>query len=150
MEIKISANIRTAKRNDLFGNNDVPILNSTYFFKDPDGNFKGPKLVSDETDVNWFIHAYIFRNLYVLTSEEQGFCFQMNLRLAEKFDLIDNPDLKINQMYFIKESEYVFDGPHVITQSSSVGDLAALFLDSKVYVIDEKQDFFPHIISHSA
>lgn len=150
MEIKIPLVIRTALRHDLFGPGDNPIQNTIYFLKDASGKFIGPFRVHSEIDVQWFIGAFIFRSLYVLSFDEDGYLYQVALRPANHVDLVDGTLLRANQMFYIKSSTSEIDGPYYIHKDIDVDELRENFKSKKVYVVSESQSFEPFRLSKSA
>jgi hypothetical protein len=148
--VLIPSVIRPAQKQEVFGANDVPISNVTYFLKNQDDTFSGPYLVDEFADQERFIYHYIFRNLYVLSNEHDGFPFVMNLRPALRNDLAIDQTLRVNQIYFIRESPDVFDGPHILRTTTDVDFLATHLAAESIFVIDEEQQFTPYKTEKSA
>lgn len=150
-QIQIPAVIRPALSSELFGANDVPFKNALFFTKKKDETcFSGPYYVLENANQENFIHRYIFRELYVIITEGEGFCFLMNLRMAEREDLVDGKLLRENQLYYIKESDDVIDGPHFLKPDTDPHHIAGLFNSKAIYVVDEKQNFRPFSLEKSA
>ena len=149
--IQIPAVIRPALSTELFGANDTPYRNALFFSKKKDETlFFGPYHVVEGVNESNFIHRYIFRELYVIVTEGEGFSFLMNLRVADKDDMLDGIYLRVNYSYYIKESDDVIDGPHVLSHDTDPYQIAALINKNMIYVVAEKQSFTPFSLEKSA
>lgn len=149
--IQIPAVIRPAERVELFGDNDVPLKNAVFFSKKNDETcFYGPYHVLQGVNQSNFINRYIFRELFIIVTEGEGFCFLMNLRVAEAQDLIEGKKLRVNYLYYIKESEDSIDGPYFLTYESDLQGIATLLEQKAIYVVAEKQTFQPFSMEKSA
>ena len=149
--IQIPAVIRPALSSELFGANDTPYRNALFFSKKNDETlFYGPYHVTECVNQSRFIHRYIFRELYVIVTEGEGFSFLMNLRVADKDDMLDGIYLRVNYLYYVKESEDVIDGPYFLTNETDPYGIAALINKNQIYVVAEKQSFTPFSLEKSA
>jgi len=149
--IQIPAVIRPALKAELFGERDTPIRNAIYFVKKHKTNeLQGVFYVHGILNVYTFIYQYIFRELHVIVTEGEGFCFLMNLRLGDQFDVIDGRFLRINYSYYILESDNTVSGPHKIANDTDPFAIAALITSKSLYVVDENQSFQPYQIQKSA
>lgn len=149
--IQIQAVIRPARQSELFGDKDMPFRNALYFTKKTaESQFYGPYIVLEHIETACFINKYIFRELYVITTEESGFNFLMNLRPADKDDMLDGLYLRINYTYYIKDADGDLEGPHILTNETDPYYIAALITKNSLYVVDEKQSFAPFSIVKSA
>ncbi|MEN9909094.1 MAG: hypothetical protein RLZZ540_2243 [Bacteroidota bacterium] len=149
--IQIPAVIRPALKSELFGASDIPFSNLLFFSKkNSETLFYGPYYVQKELNLQTFIHRFIFRELYVIITEGEGFCFLMNLRLAERFDLVDGRYIRENQLYYIKESEEVIDGPYFLTKETDLEQIKKLYENQNIYVVDENQSFTPYTLKKIA
>jgi hypothetical protein len=149
--IQILAVIRPALQSELFGDKDTPFKNALFFTKKTrESIFYGPYIVLDHVNLERFIDLYIFRELYVITTEESGFSFLMNLRQADKDDMLDGIYLRVNYSYYIKENEGDMEGPYVLTNETDPYYIAGLINTKSIYVVAEKQSFCPFSLEKSA
>ena len=149
--IQIPAVIRPAEKAELFGANDVPFKNAVFFSKKNDETcFYGPYHVLKDLNQDNFIHRYIFRELYVIATEGTGFCFLMNLRIADRDDLIDHIKLRINYTYYVRDQEDSIDGPYFLNSETDLHEIAELLTKKAIYVVAEKQSFTPFSLEKSA
>lgn len=148
--IQIPAVIRPALIAELFGENDVPCSNAIYFIKNHiTEKYQGVYYVHDVI-LDEFIEQYIFRELHVIVTEGDGFCFLMNLRLGDRHDVLAGSYLRVNYSYYILESDQVVSGPFRITNETDPFEIAALIKSNSLYVVAENQSFIPYEIKKSA
>lgn len=148
--IQIPAVIRPALRAELFGVNDVPYSNAVYFIKNHiTEKYQGVYYVHDVM-LDEFIESYIFRELHVIVTEGDGFCFLMNLRLGNRNDVLEGIYLRVNYSYYVMESDNVVEGPFKITNETDPFEIAALIKSNSLYVVSENQSFIPYQIKKSA
>jgi len=148
--IQIPAVIRPALKAELFGEKDIPIANAVYFIKKQrTDEFQGVFYVHD-VNVKEFIERYIFKELNVIVTEGDGFCFLMNLRLGNQFDVVEGKFLRINYSYYILELDNVVAGPYRITNETDPFAISALINTKSLYVVSENQSFVPYQIQKSA
>jgi hypothetical protein len=149
--IQIPAVIRPALSTELFGANDTPYRNALFFSRrKSDTKFFGPYHVVEHVNQDNFIDCYIFRELYVIVTAGEGFSFLMNLRVADKDDMLDGAYLRVNYLYYVKESDEVFDGPYFLKNDTDPYKIAALINKNMIYVVAEEQSFTPFSLEKSA
>ena len=150
-KIKIPAVIRPALQSELFGKLDTPFSNVVFFIKNRNsGQFEGPYNFYDGYDQDEFIHRFIFRELYVIVTECEGYNFLLNLRIADKYDMLEGLYLRENYLYYVKESDDIVSGPFYLSLESDPHEIAALVNKKAIYVIDNNQDFTPYQLKKSA
>jgi len=148
--IQIPAVIRPALKAELFGEKDTPYRNAVYFIKNHiTEKYQGVFYVHDVM-LDEFIESYIFRELHVIVTEGDGFCFLMNLRLGNRNDVLEGIYLRVNYSYYILESDQVVSGPFRITNETDPFEIAALIKSNSLYVVAENQSFIPYEIKKSA
>lgn len=148
--IQIPAVIRPALKEELFGANDTPYSNAIYFIKNTvTEKYQGVFYVHDVI-LEEFIARYIYRQLNVIVTEGEGFCFLMNLRLGDRYDVLEGIYLRVNYSYYVMESDNIIEGPFRITNETDPFEIAALINSKKLYVVDENQSFIPYQIKKSA
>lgn len=148
--IQIPAVIRPAFKEELFGANDTPYNNAIYFIKNTvTEKYQGVFYVHDVI-LEEFIARYIYRQLNVIVTEGEGFCFLMNLRLGDKYDVLEGIYLRVNYSYYVLESDQVVSGPFRITNETDPFEIAALINSKSLYVVAENQSFIPYEIKKSA
>lgn len=149
--IQIPAVIRPALKAELFGARDTPIMNSIYFIKKHLTNeLQGVFAVAEETDLNEFIYQYIYQELQVIVTEGEGFCFLMNLRLADQFDVLQGEYLRINYSYYVLGTDNSLEGPFQIKYETDPYEIAALINNKSMYVVAKNQSFTPYQIKKTA
>jgi hypothetical protein len=148
--IQIPAVIRPALKEELFGVNDIPYSNAIYFIKNTvTEKYQGVFYVHDVI-LEEFIARYIYRQLNVIVTEGEGFCFLMNLRLGDKHDVLEGIYLRVNYSYYVMESDNVVEGPFRITNETDPFEIAALIKNNSLYVVAENQSFQPYQLQKSA
>jgi hypothetical protein len=148
--IQIPAVIRPALKEELFGVNDTPFKNAIYFIKNTvTEKYQGVFYVHDVI-LEEFIARYIYRQLNVIVTEGEGFCFLMNLRLGDKYDVLEGIYLRVNYSYYVMESENVVEGPFRITNETDPFEIAAFIKSNSLYVVAENQSFTPYQLQKSA
>jgi hypothetical protein len=150
-EIQIPTVIRPALRSELFGANDAPFKNAVFFTKKTNEScYCGPYTVLANVNQSNFIYRYIFRELYIIITEGEGFCFLMNLRVADKDDVIEGNNLRYHYLYYVKEPRGVFSGPYMLTKETDIYYIAQMIAQNSIYVVSENQSFIPFTLQKTA
>jgi len=149
--IQIPAVIRPALKAELFGAKDTPRMNSIYFIKKHMTNeYQGVFTVSESTETPEFIYQYIFNELHVIVTEGTGFCFLMNLRLGNQYDVVQGEYLRLNYSYYVMGSDNFLEGPYQIHYETDPYEIAAFINNKQLYVVAEKQSFIPYQMKNTA